>query len=91
MFEHAELDVLIHNRHLSIPVLQMWDIGLRPMFPVLKHIVEKLSKYKDDLLDIKVEWIEIMKQFLGPLSNLDSTLCQNEEPGFHCYILEKKS
>jgi SAM-dependent methyltransferase len=87
MFAQSGLHVVGHRRHLSKTVIQMWDVGLRPLFPVLKRMTAKLSP--DDLLDIKAEWIDILKQFLEPIANMDADLCQGEEPAFHCYIVEK--
>ncbi len=87
MFTQAKLKVVGHQRHLSKTVIQMWDVGFRPLFPVLKKMVDKLPP--EDLTDIKEEWISILKQFIEPIAQMDSSLCQGEEAAFHCYILEK--
>jgi SAM-dependent methyltransferase len=87
MFASAGLRVNVHNRHLSKIVVQAWDIGLRPLFPVLLKMVDALTGHQ--LSGIKQEWIVILKQFLWPLVQMDDRLGQDEEPGFHCYILEK--
>jgi ubiquinone/menaquinone biosynthesis C-methylase UbiE len=87
MFKVAGLRVVEHKSHLSKTVIQIWDIGLRPMFPVLYRMANAIPP--DEFLGIKHEWISTMRQFLGPLIDLDGSLTQGKEPAFHCYILEK--
>jgi SAM-dependent methyltransferase len=87
MFVSAGLQVKSHSAHLSKTVIQIWDIGLRPLFPVLHKMAEALST--DQLLPIKEEWIATLRQFLEPLVGMDGYLGQGEEPAFHCYILDK--
>ena len=55
---------------MFIPTLvaQVYDIGLRPMFPVFMNIYETLRKHShEDLLEIKEHWIETVYYFLAPL------------------------
>lgn len=87
MFKAAGLRVVEHNSHLSKTVIQIWDIGLRPLFPVLRRMAEAIPE--KDFIDIKQEWISTMHQFLDPLIDMDGSLTQGKEPAFHCYILEK--
>ena len=87
MFARAGLRVLDHHRHLCRTVIQIWDIGLRPLFPVLHKLAARLKG--EDLDEIKREWIGILENFLEPLVELDPTLDTDVEPAFHCYVLEK--
>jgi len=87
MFKVAGLRLVEHKSHLSKTIVQLWDIGLRPIFPVLHRMVDAISP--ESLLDIKREWIATMRQFLEPLLDTDAGMHQGEEPAFHCYILEK--
>ena len=87
MFDRAGLRVVHHTAHLSKTVIQIWDIGLRPLFPVLRRMTDCISP--GDLEAIKREWVETLRQFLEPLVRLDDQLSRGEEPGFHCYILSK--
>lgn len=87
MFISAGLRVNFHKAHLSKTVIQVWDIGLRPLFPVLRKMADTLSP--EQLCEIKSEWVATLKQFLEPLVRMDDRLSQGEEPAFHCYILEK--
>lgn len=87
MFEHAGLKIERHHSHLSKLTIQAWDIGLRPLFPVLLEMANELPPEK--LLSIKAKWIEILKIFLEPLLEIDKTLPGNEQPAFHCFELRK--
>lgn len=87
MFNNAGLRVVNHVRHLSKTVIQIWDIGLRPLFPVLRQMAGLVAPEK--LLPIKREWMEILRQFLEPVVHMDDRLRQGVEPAFHCYIVEK--
>ena len=87
MFASAGLRVAGHANHLSKTVIQIWDIGLRPLFPVLLKMTESIAPEK--LNEIKREWLATLHQFLNPIVQMDEKLGQGEEHAFHCYILEK--
>jgi len=87
MFTAAGLSVHEHRRHLSKTAVQIWDIGMRPLFPVLMKMVAAINS--DELPAIKAEWVATMKHFLLPIVQMDSALQQDEEPAFHCYTLIK--
>jgi SAM-dependent methyltransferase len=87
MFECAGLKVERHHYHLSKFIIQTWDIGLRPLFPVLLEMSNELSPEK--LLEIKAKWIQIMKSFIEPLLEINKTLPGIEQPAFHCFELRK--
>lgn len=87
MFDKAGLTVQAHHKHLSEMTIKIWDIGLRPLFPVLLKMKNLINE--NDLIGIKKEWNETLKQFVQPLSELDSLDSAKESCGFHCYILEK--
>lgn len=87
MFASAGLRVNRHSAHLSKTVIQIWDVGLRPLFPVLYKMAEALTAERR--LEIKKEWISTLRHFLEPLARMDEGLGQDEEPAFHCYVLDK--
>ncbi len=87
MFECSGLKVERHHYHLSKLIIQSWDIGLRPLFPVLLEMSNELTPNR--LIEIKSKWIEIMKVFLDPLIEIDKTLPGIEQPAFHCFELRK--
>jgi len=90
LFDKSGLKIVEHKTHLSKTVMEMWDIGLRPLFPVLIKLVNAV-KNKDELLEIKKEWIEIFMKFLEPIFYLElqNKLNQDKEKAFHYFVLEK--
>lgn len=88
MFARAGLAVVSHKAHLSKTVVLGWDIGLRPLFPVLHRMAESVAP--DKLPEIKQEWVATLRQFLEPIADMDDDLSPESEPAFNCYILEKR-
>lgn len=43
----------------------------------------------EELISIKAKWIQIMKDFIELLWDIDKTLPCNEHPAFHCCELRK--
>lgn len=82
------LRVVSHKAHLSKTVIEIWDIGLRPLFPVLHKMASNLDR--KTAATLKREWIKTMMLFLDPISKMDSRLTQGMEPAFHCFIFEKQ-
>jgi hypothetical protein len=87
MFREAGLHVMRRVAHLSKTAVQIWDIGLRPLFPVLCRMADFVTP--EALPNIKREWISTLRQFLEPIVRMDEQLGQGAEPAFHCFILQK--
>jgi SAM-dependent methyltransferase len=87
MIESSGLTVVMHTMHLSKTTIQIWDVGLRPLFPILYKMISELSK--ETVMEIKKQWVDIFSTFLKPIAEMDSELNKDIEPGFHCFILEK--
>jgi SAM-dependent methyltransferase len=88
IFIENKLSIVSHVKHISKLNIQIWDIGLRPLFPLLKKITDSIED--DKFLNIKSEWIQTVRMFIEPLINLDSENSDLFEPAFNCYIVEKK-
>ncbi|MCG3685613.1 class I SAM-dependent methyltransferase [Aliarcobacter butzleri] len=90
IIDNSGLKIVQHKTHLSKTVIQIWDIGLRPLFPVLLKLVQSVEN-KKKLIEIKQEWIEIFMKFLEPIFELEiqNKLNQKEEKAFHYFVLEK--
>ena len=88
IINNSNLKIIKHKMHLSKTIIQIWDIGLRPIFPLLYKMTSHLSN--DELLQIKKQWIETFMMFLEPLLENDFQLNLDVEPAFHCFILEKE-
>ena len=87
LFIGAGLKVVQRTAHLSKTIIQIWDIGLRPLFPVLHKMARFVTP--EELPAIKREWVSILRQFAEPLVAMDGELGQGKELGFHCFILER--
>lgn len=68
-------------------MLQIWDIGLRPLFPLLKKMTAQVKE--PALLEIKKEWVELFEKLGSPIVENDRLLAQGTEFGFFCFILRK--
>lgn len=77
--------VVSHSYYLSPLTLRAWDIGLRPLSPVLIRMVQRLDEA--DRLSIKAEWMEIVRPFLHELYDLDKR--SKDQGGYHFVCLEK--
>jgi len=80
----------IGRRRAFLPSIvgQVYDIGLRPMFPVFMNIYETLLGYsEDDLLEVKEHWIETAYDFLAPLCDAEWMSALNTEMLWHALEL----
>jgi SAM-dependent methyltransferase len=87
LFAAAGLGVDKHVAHLSGPLIKIWDVGMRPLFPTLMRMTRAIPQ--SELPGIKREWIETLKHFLAPIAELDDSLGSGKQAAFHCYILKK--
>lgn len=74
-----------HTDYLSPLTLRVWDIGLRPLSPLLIKMTNKLKI--QDRKAIKKEWMQTALSFLEPLCQEDSL--SKAEGGFHLFLLRK--
>jgi len=90
IIEKSGLKIVEHKMHLSKSLIQIWDVGLRPLFPVLIKMVNAVED-ESKLIEIKYEWIEIFMKFMEPIFELEmqNKLDQNKEKAFHYFVLEK--
>ena len=69
-FQEAGFSVVKHFQYLSKTVIEVWDIGLRPISPLLIEMANKLSG--SDRLSIKNKWIDRLMQLTEPICNLNT-------------------
>lgn len=87
MINAAGLSIEACIPHLSKAMLQIWDIGLRPLFPLLKKMTLQIEE--PALLEIKKEWVELFEKLGSPIVENDKLLAKGTEFGFFCFILRK--
>ena len=77
-----------HVGFLPRLVLQVNDVGCRPMFPVLMHIYETLrQRCPEDWLQIKAHWIKTMLHFMEPLCETEWMERLQMEQVWHLFAL----
>jgi len=76
--------MIYHKEYLSKLTLSFWDVGLRPISPVLIKMTNKLSL--EDRESLKIEWLNILYDILLPIYETD---LDSEKGGFHFFVLKK--
>lgn len=88
IIKNADLNVVEHKSYLSENIIKMWDIGLRPISPLLTKMTSKINQ--EDLLEIKKEWVELFYEFINPIiNNIECNDKNHSSSTFHMFILEK--
>jgi SAM-dependent methyltransferase len=87
IFEKNSFSVIEHTRYLSKPVIEVWNIGTRPISHLLIDMSRKLSD--GDRIEIKNEWIEFFEKLFMPLVKFDYEADKEIEPAFHFFVLQK--
>lgn len=88
LFQAGGFTVADHHRYLSDAVTDIWNIGTRPIAPLLIQMAGRLSE--TDRADLKSEWVDYFTKFFTPIleGEFDRALAE-EEAGFHFFVLEK--
>lgn len=74
--------------HLSATLISIWDIGMRPIFPILKKMTDEIPQEKK--AGLKQEWIKTLEQVALPIIENDDKLTQGKEYCFYCFILSRR-
>lgn len=89
IFERNGFAVADHHSYLTNPVMELWNIGTRPLFPLLVGMANRLGKEERE--QSKGEWIEYFAKFLLPLIEGEfERKVAEENTAFHFFVLEKK-
>lgn len=75
-----------HRYYLTSVTLKIWDIGFRPLTPVLTKMANLLTSRKR--VQLKKEWIELLNQLLNPVFEFEHQ--EPKDGGYIYIILEKK-
>ena len=85
-FAKAGLKVVHHIQYLSKPVLEMWDIGLRPISPFLIEMANSVDETVRR--KVKANWVEGLLALAQPLCSMNWPIDTEFPPGFHLFVLE---
>jgi len=83
--ESNGLKVIYHRYYLSETVLRIWDIGLRPLSPVLISMANSLSP--EQRIRHKKEWIDTLSKLLFPIFEADK---ETQNRGGYLYLILEK-
>ncbi|MFH1318654.1 MAG: methyltransferase domain-containing protein [Candidatus Omnitrophota bacterium] len=71
-FKRNKLVITKHDKFIPSLVSQVYQLGLRPMFPVFMNMYGKLKRCgQQDWMDVKRHWIDTSYHFLGPLCDCE--------------------
>jgi SAM-dependent methyltransferase len=87
--ENCGFKVQSKSTYLSPLYVKAYDIGLRPLFPVLQAITENMPKAERALR--KKEFVDLFFNLGYPLLLNDAKLLGKKEGAYCCLILEKRT
>ncbi len=88
-FHLAELSVVDEHPFITATHAHVWDVGLRPIAPLLVKMANSLAPEKREA--IKAEWVDLFETLLTPFCRPDMNLAQQkEDPGEIQYILQRR-
>ena len=88
-FQRAGLNILATSPLATRTHAHLWDIGLRPIAPLLVRMANELTP--DTRLAIKHDWIALFCELLEPICRSDFDLfAQQSEPAEMQYVLRPR-
>lgn len=88
IFKKNGFAVSDHHLYLTDPVMDVWNIGTRPVAPLLINMAGKLASI--DRSAIKQEWVEYFRGFFAPIIEGEfEREAPEQEAAFHFFVLEK--
>ncbi|HLP97553.1 MAG TPA: methyltransferase domain-containing protein [Sideroxyarcus sp.] len=89
IFQKNGFDIVDHHLYLTNPVMDVWNIGTRPIAPLLINMASKLPM--EARKETKAEWIDYFYRFFAPIieGELDRKVSENDA-AFHFFVLETK-
>lgn len=87
LLEAAGLNVVHHSNHLVEPIIRIWDVGLRPLFPLLMRMTNSMEEKEKNF--VKEEWVELFGKIIEPLLELELQSADKTNAAFHFIVVEK--
>lgn len=89
IFQRNGFIVSDHHLYLTNPVMDIWNVGTRPIAPLLINMANMLTPEKR--LNAKLEWIDYFSRFLAPIIDGEfGRKVSEDEAAFHFFVLERK-
>lgn len=81
---------IIEKRDIfPVGLAEIWNIGLRPIFPILNSLIKEVKKEKT--LVIKKDWVETFTNILYPILNNPELIKKSKKKIRIQYFIKKKS
>jgi len=87
LLKAAGLNVVHHSNHLVEPIIRIWDVGLRPLFPLLIRMTNSMDEKEKNF--VKEEWVELFGKIIEPILELELQCADKTNAAFHFIVVEK--
>lgn len=89
IFRRNGFNVADHHIYLTNPVMDIWNVGTRPLAPLLINMANKLPPA--DRASTASEWVDYFFRLFAPIieGEFERKVTDNEA-AFHFFVLEKK-
>ena len=92
LFAERGLEIRHHERFLPSLVFSVNDVGLRPLFPVLMNIYQKLrGQSLEAWREVKRQWLEVVGGYLTPLCHGDWVETASTTLVWHLFDLRRSA
>ena len=88
-FNRNGFTIADHHLYLTNPVMDVWNLGTRPIAPLLINMANMLPE--ESRCVAKAEWVDYFSKFFTPIieGEFDRQVTE-AEASFHFFVLEKK-
>jgi len=89
MFAQAGFQVVHHQAYLARPVMDVWNVGTRPISHLLISMANRLDAEARQAE--KAHWVDFFEAFFTPLLTGAGEPAPLDEHGFHFFVLERQA
>lgn len=89
IFQNDGFNVVHHLLYLTNPIMDIWNVGTRPIAPLLINMANMLSPESRGMA--KAEWIDYFAHFFIPIIDGEfERKVPESEAAFHFFVLQKR-
>jgi SAM-dependent methyltransferase len=88
MFSDTKFNIEEKYDIIPINLYHIWNVGLRPLFPILKKMVSSINK--NNILSIKKDWVDLFTELFLPFMTNLQYLGNNDAPAVRLQYLLRK-